>query len=102
METNETNGTPSGNLFYDFGPPFRGMRGLIEQIKRDHSEWKRLRVRAESGTISMKDRQELRRARDNLYKELGVYHELMKQRQSTIEGVVCMEIGEIERELMRV
>jgi len=27
---------------------------------------------------------------------------LMKQRQSTIEGVVCMEIGEIERELMRV
>ena len=67
---------------------------LFEQIKRDHTDYKRLLEKMENGTIGMEDKQELDRIRSYLKKELRV----LKGLKSGIEGVLYGEIKEIEND----
>jgi hypothetical protein len=91
-------GVGRGDLVNDKGYRIRCMRGLVEQIKRDYVECKRLWKRQECGTSEHAQEEDLRRSMAWLREELRVFKEL---RRRGIEGVTCAGMDEIERDVAR-
>lgn len=89
-------GTNADNLYNEKGYRIRCMRGLVDQIKEDHTRFSTLFKRLERGESDVSILEELARVLSWLKQGLNTFREMRKDQ---IEGVLWGDINRIDQDM---